>query len=145
MRDAEYFAAVYGILEDEQGKILLMQRKNTWYMDWKYGLPAWHLEWEETLKQGTIREIREEICIDVAEKDLEFIHSSHRIMLWGRVYFDFYFRFQNFSWKISNWEEHKCSKIDFISPDDENIIPYLREVFQKIENGERFSEIYINS
>jgi hypothetical protein len=40
MRNSEYYAAVYGIIENEKGEILLMKRINTGFMDGKYGLPA---------------------------------------------------------------------------------------------------------
>lgn len=145
MRNSEYYAAVYGILENEHGEILLMQRQNTWFMDGKYGLPAWHLEWYETLKQWVIREVKEEIWIDIAEVNLKMIHSWHRVTKWERVYFDFYFKIEDFSWEIVNGEPDKCSKIEFLKKDDERIIPYLREIFQKIEENEAFSETILIS
>jgi len=144
MRESEYYAAVYGIIENEKWQILLMERSGTGYMDGQYGLPAWHLEWYETLKQWAIREIKEEICVDVWEQDLEMVHSSHRITKWERIYFDFFFLVKSYSWDIENGEPEKCSHIEFLDPNDERIIPYLREVFGNIKNGEPFSELYID-
>jgi ADP-ribose pyrophosphatase YjhB (NUDIX family) len=120
-----------------------MKRINTGFMDGKYGLPAWHLEWYETLKQWVIREIKEEISIDVLEDDLEMVHNSHRVKHWERVYFDFYFKVKKYSWNIANGEPDKCTEITFVDPQSPEVIPYLRDIFKKIEAGERFSEIYI--
>jgi mutator protein MutT len=144
MRNSEYYAAVYGIIENEKWQILLMKRSNTGYMDGHYGLPSGHLEWYETLKQWIIREIKEEICIDVWEQDLEMVHSSHRINTWERVYFDFYFLIKTYSWEIWNGEPEKCSDIEFLDPNDERIIPYVRDIFKKVKNGEVFSEKFMN-
>ncbi len=145
MREAEYYAAVYGIIKNEQWQILCMQRKNTWYMDWFYWLPAWHLEWEETLKKWIARELKEEICIGVLENDLELVHTSHRVNPGERVYFDFYFLLTSYSWEVSNGEPEKCSDISFLDPDDPKIVPYLREVFQKVDSSESFSEKNMNT
>ncbi len=145
MRNSEYYAAVYWIIENKKGEILLMKRKNTGFMDDKYGLPAGHLEWYESLKQWLIREIKEEICIEVIEEDLEMVHISHRISNWERVYFDFYFKVKKYTWVIANWEPDKCSEVKFLDFQNSEIIPYLKNVFNKIRAGEGFSEIYINS
>lgn len=145
MRDWEYYAAVYGIIKNEWWQILCMQRANTWYMDWLYGLPSWHLEWEETLKEWIARELEEEICIEVSENDLELVHISHRVNPGERVYFDSYFLISNYSWEVSNGEPEKCSDIKFLNPDDSKIVPYLREIFQKIDSDESFSEKNMNT
>ena len=145
MRKAEYYIAVYGILENEKGEILMMERKNTGFMDGKYGLPAGHLEWYETLKEGVVREIQEEISIIVKEKDLELIHTSHRITHWDRVYLDFYFRIHKYSGEISNGEPEKCSNIRFLDKQNSDIVPYLKDIFQYIQKWKTFSEIHINS
>jgi len=144
MRNPEYYVAVYGILENEEGEVLFLQRKNTGFMDWRFGLPAWHLEWFETLKQWVQREILEEIWIEVSENNLELIHSSHRINFEERVYFDFYFKIHKYSWEIRNWEPEKCSEIKFLKKDDVNIVPYLWKVFKRMSDWEKFSEIFIN-
>ena len=62
----------------KDGKILLSRRFNTGYEDGKYGLPAGHGEYGETMREGTAREAREEIGIDIDPKDLEFILTQHR-------------------------------------------------------------------
>jgi 8-oxo-dGTP pyrophosphatase MutT (NUDIX family) len=40
MRNPEFYAAVFGIIRNEEGKVLMIKRKNTGYMDGYYGLPA---------------------------------------------------------------------------------------------------------
>lgn len=141
MQEPQFFAAVYGILENKEWKILFLKRKNTGFMDGMYGLPAWHLEWFESLKVWAAREIKEEIWIDVDLDDLELIHNSHRNSWWERIYFDFYYRIHDYSWEISNKEEDKCELLEYLEPDDKRIVPYVREVIWLIWKWEKFSEI----
>ena len=56
--------AVYIILI-KNGKILLSLREGTGYMDGMYGLPSGHLEANESIADACIREIKEEININV--------------------------------------------------------------------------------
>lgn len=145
MRDWEYYAAVYGIIRNNAWQILCMQRANTWYMDWLYGLPAGHLEWYETLGEWVAREILEEICVSVQQIDLELVHISHRVNPPERVYFDSYFLVRSYSGEVQNGEPEKCTAIEFLDSNDERIIPYLREVFQKVDSSESFSEKNMNT
>lgn len=141
MNTPEFYAAVYWIIENEKWEVLFLQRSNTWFMDGKFWLPAGHLEWFESLRKWAIREIKEEIWVDVSEDDLELIHNSHRTSTWERVYFDFYFKVHAYSGEIKNCEEDKCSGLAFLDKNDERIVPYLRDVFERISKWEKFSEI----
>ena len=49
------------VLLNDKGQVLLQKRCNTGYMDGKYGLVAGHLEKDESLVDGIIREAKEEI------------------------------------------------------------------------------------
>lgn len=67
--------SVYLILIKDN-KILLLRRYNTGFMDGYYSFPAGHVEPNETLTQAMVREAKEEIGIDVNQKDLKLIHIS---------------------------------------------------------------------
>jgi 8-oxo-dGTP pyrophosphatase MutT (NUDIX family) len=65
MRQWEYYSAVFGIIKNEKWEILFQRRANTGFSDWLLQLPAGHLEWEEFFKEALIREMKEEINIDI--------------------------------------------------------------------------------
>ena len=62
----------------KSNKILLLKRINTGWKDGEYGVPAGHLEKNETVLQAAVREAREETTMEIDEKDLKFIHIMHR-------------------------------------------------------------------
>ena len=65
----------------QDGKVLLMRRTNTGWMDGYYDLPAGHLEDQERLKDGAVRELKEEAGIVADPSNLKLIHlyqNHHR-------------------------------------------------------------------
>jgi 8-oxo-dGTP diphosphatase len=59
-------------------KVLLLRRANTGWQDGSYDLVAGHIEGNETLTTALAREVREEICVEIAPSDFRFallIHS----------------------------------------------------------------------
>ena len=69
-----YYVAVDIILVKD-GKVLLQRRANTGWMDGKWNMPGGHIEDEKTLEQVAVREAKEELGIEVAEKDVRIIHA----------------------------------------------------------------------
>lgn len=59
-------------------RILLSRRYNTGFHDGEYSLPSGHLKPNETLAQAMVREAKEEIGIELAERDLKLVHVMHR-------------------------------------------------------------------
>lgn len=146
MRNPNFYSAVYWIIENEKWEILFQKRANTGFRDWEYQLPAWHIEWRETIINSLIREMKEELDINILEQDLEIKHISHRISKDVRVYFDIYIKITKYSWTIKNAEEDKCSEIKFINTKnikEQNLFSYDLEVLKKIENWESFSEFIL--
>src|SRR5258706_10768983 len=88
-------AAVY-ILMEKDDKVLLIRRHNTGYRDGEYTLPAGHVEANETFIQTCVREIREEVCVDVSSQDLKLAHVMQRYEN-GVDVIDYYFSVKN--WK----------------------------------------------
>lgn len=60
------------------GKILLQRRCNTGFEDGNYGLPAGHLDGNETAREGGAREIKEEIGLSIKPEDMKVVHVMHR-------------------------------------------------------------------
>src|ERR1700730_15984845 len=59
-------------------RILFGLRRNTGFSDGMYHLPAGHLEDEETISAGAIREAKEELGIDLHPADLHLVHVMHQ-------------------------------------------------------------------
>ena len=134
---------VFLILERE-GKTLLSRRFNTGYNDGYYGLPAGHGE-EETMREGTAREAKEEIGLEIDPKDLELAHVQHR---WcddktnphARV--GFYFVPTKFSGEPENKEPDKCDDLQWFPLDQlpSNMVPHVREALRCYSAKINYSE-----
>ncbi len=136
--------ASFVILERE-GKILLARRFNTGYMDGKYQMPSGHVEANEYPAEAAAREAKEEIGVDIALHDLEFVHSSYRINTVDDSgdYVDFFFRASKWSGELVNAEPEKCDELIWVPATDlpENTVDVIKQVMKYIERGIVFSEI----
>lgn len=67
------------LTRENNGKkeVLLALRKNTGYKDGEYELPGGHVDTGEDLMQAMVREAKEELLIDIKEKDLKIAHILH--------------------------------------------------------------------
>lgn len=111
------------ILLNDKGQILLQKRCNTGYMDGKYALVAGHLEKNESLLNGVIREVKEEINVILNKNNVEFVCMIRD----GKNcdYINTYFKYQNHNIKFQNLEPEKCSELKWFDIDNlpDNIIP----------------------
>ena len=143
MAKAEFYAAVYMIIENEKWEVLFMRRANTGFRDGAFQVPAWHMEWSESMIDCAIRESKEELDIDIL--DSEVVHISHRVAP-DRVYFDVYVKVKKYDWTPKINEPYKCSELKFIDIDhipeeDKNLFSYDLDVIKKVRNWGCFSEI----
>ena len=145
MRQANFYAAVYAIIENEKGEILFQKRQNTGYRDGYYQVPSGHLEGKEDMKTGMIRELEEEIGIITTKKDLEVIHISHVSSPDDeRVYFVVYIKVKSYKGTIKNKEPFKCEEITFIdlkTNTNKKISPNDEKCLQAIYAWLAFSDI----
>jgi len=139
--------AVYLVLKKD-GKILIARRCNTGYEDGKYQVPAGHVEAGELPVEALVREVEEEIGIQVSPEDLQFVHVSYRPKhdpTGSRV--DFFFTAFRYEGEVTNKEPHKCDDLRWAAPNElpENMSPHVLNAIQHIERGERFSEISLDT
>ncbi len=122
------------------GKVLLSRRYQTGYEDGKYTLPAGHIEENETITQGTTREVREEIGIIVNACDLVLAHVMHRRSNDQRL--DFFFTAKSWTGKPVNREQNKCDDLRWFPLNHlpENIIPYIHSAILAVQRHEYYSE-----
>ena len=119
-------AASYLILEKD-GKILFMRRFQTGYMDGAYGLPSGHLEDNENPEQCVIREVKEEIDIEI--KNPQFVCVTYT----KENYLDLFFTVDDWTGEPRICEPSKCDDMQWF---DKNHLPELMppEVESAIQN-----------
>lgn len=136
--------AAFAILVRD-GKILLARRFNTGYMDGKYQMPSGHIEANEYPIEAAAREAKEEVGVDIALTDLEYVHTSYRINSHDDVgdYVDFFFKTTKWVGEPVNTEPEKCDELIWVSLDalPENVVPVVREVVEHLKRNSSFSQI----
>lgn len=125
----------------KDGKILLLRRYNTGFMDGYYGLPAGHLEGGETAREGGAREFREEIGIRTKPEDLTVVHVMHRKAEKDER-IDFFMTTDRYEGEIENMEPHKCDDLGWFPLEalPENTIDYIAVAIRAFQNGQCYSE-----
>lgn len=135
--------AVYVILRHD-GKVLLMERKNTGYYDGHYSLCAGHVDAGELPIPGMIREAKEELGITFDPKDLKLVHAMYREKhddTGDRM--DFFFETEHWSGEIENKEPHKCGHIGWFASNElpKNIMSHVKFALECVQKGIMYSEL----
>ncbi len=137
-----FYGAVYLYLFNPvNGKILIQQRYQTGYCDGLWSMVAGHLDGNETIYQGLIREVKEEIGIDLKQEDLNLVHAMQRIS-GDREYFDFYIKASKWEGEPINLEPAKCSGIKWVDPqnlDSAEMIPEVEHAINSVLKQDPFS------
>lgn len=126
----------------QNNRILLQKRMNTGYMDGYYDCAAsGHVEKDESLKEAMVREISEELGIQVDIRDLRFltlIHKHDEACTYLNVYFLIEKNYSGF--KIN--EPDKCSELLWADLNDlpHNLIPERKQAVFNFLNGIPYSE-----
>lgn len=135
--------AVYAIIVKEH-KILLSLRKNTGWMDGRYGLPAGHLEKDEELKQALVREVEEEVLLKVEPSNLTLYHVMHRNekKINNFEYMDFFFKLEYWEGEPGNGEPDKSEGVKWFDLNSlpDNIVPNVKAGIDCYKNKIFFSE-----
>lgn len=133
------------LLMRKEGRVLLMLRHNTGYMDGKYMVPSGHVEKQESLTRAIAREAMEEVGITFDKNDLRLCHVMYRAAqdaTGERA--DFFFTIDRWEGDPKNCEPDKCKTLEWFSLEQlpEEIAPYLGEAISSIREGEILSELY---
>lgn len=118
-----------------------MRRYNTGFRDGEYGLPAGHLDGNETLIKAVVREAKEETGIDLSPEDLTLVHVMHRKEpTEERV--DFFFITKKWTGKPKIMEPNKCDDLSWFAFDNlpDNVIPYIKKVIDSFLKNIFYSE-----
>jgi 8-oxo-dGTP diphosphatase len=129
------------IILERDGKIPMLRRFNTGYQDGNYGLPAGHLEAGEMPTAGTVREVVEEIGVDLKSEELSIVHIMYRHCS-DHERVDFFFTAKNWSGEVTNVEPHRCDDVSWFPLDNlpENTVPYIKTALDNYRAGTFYSE-----
>jgi mutator protein MutT len=109
-------AAVFMIVRNDSGNVLLQRRTSTGYMDGYYDFPSGHVDSGESFTASAIRELREETSLQAEEASLRLKHLNlnHTDYPYINVVFD-----------VSEWEgtpqimePEKCDDMRFFAVTD---------------------------
>lgn len=136
----KYIGSAYlFLIKDNQ--ILLQRRANTGFEDGNYGVPAGHLDGEESARVGCAREIREEIGIKIKPEDLTVVHVMHRKASKDER-IDFFMVATVWEGEIINNEPEKCDDLRWFPLDalPGNMIEYVEIALRHYLNKVMYSE-----
>ena len=106
MRHPGIPTGVHVLLERGDGHVLLMRRAGTGFFDGLYSLPGGHVEEGESLAATAVREMREELGIELAEAGLVVLGVVHRHSDTNRI--DFFLQATGWSGEPVIAEPDKC-------------------------------------
>ena len=121
-----------------------MRRFNTGYQDGNYSVPAGHVEEGESVADTLVREVKEEIGIEVKKQDITLAHVVHRKGTdQSDERLDFFFTCQTYSGEIKNLEPQKCDDLSWfqIGKLPDNIIPYIKQAIENAGSKKSYSEV----
>lgn len=102
---------------EKDGKVLFMKRSDGFFKGGYWVLPAGHVDGNEPAKQAMIRELKEELGIDVKEENVVFHHVMHSIAK-SLERIDLFFRITDFDGELQNKEPEKCDELTFFNYDN---------------------------
>jgi 8-oxo-dGTP diphosphatase len=104
-------------------------------------LPAGHIDGGETLTTALIRELKEEIDVEVLPKDMVPVLFVHRFSP-ETEYIDAFFKINSWEGTPRIAEEDKCDAIEWFPKDKlpSNLIAYVGVALEAIDRGEVYLE-----
>lgn len=109
--------AVFIILRDKQGRLLLQQRTNTGYLDGYYDFGcSGHVDEGEDMLEAAVRELKEEIGVTAKLEDLKLVHINQNYL--DRPYANFTFELHSWQGEPRICEPEKCSDLAYFAVDD---------------------------
>lgn len=124
-------------------EILLMLRKGSGYYDGWYSVPAGHVDEGELPKQCIVREMKEELGIDLDMNQLELAHTMYRTgtdETGDRA--EYFFVTTQWNGTPAIREPHKCDELRWfpITALPEKMMHHVRDAVVCIEKGITYSE-----
>jgi 8-oxo-dGTP diphosphatase len=108
--------AIFVIMKNSDGEILLQQRANTGYLDGYYDFAcSGHVDPDESIRQTVVRELMEEIGVLAYEEDLQLVHINQNNL--NTPYTNFTFVLKKWTGTPKICEPEKCSDLAYFRLD----------------------------
>ncbi len=135
-----FFVAVHAFFI-KSGKVLLLKRANTGYMDGFYSVPAGHVDGGESISTAMNREIDEEVGITLG-KPLEPYLAMHRLISANEERIDYFFKIRKWIGNPQNLESNKSSSLEWHDCNNlpKNTIPYVEFALNAVLEKRHFVE-----
>ncbi|MEV5962331.1 NUDIX domain-containing protein [Kribbella sp. NPDC051952] len=121
-------------------EVLMMLRANTGYMDGFWAVPAGHVEKGESVLEAAVREVREEVGVEIDPADLVPVTAMHRTGGNGdpideRV--DFFFTTTRWTGDPKLMEPEKAAGLDWFSLDKlpDPVVPHEARVLTALHDA----------
>jgi 8-oxo-dGTP diphosphatase len=139
-RHDRYPVAVHAILTRHDGHVLLMRRYGSGYADGLLALPAGHVDLGETPTASIIREVREELGLELTPAALRAAGVMFRRSLEPRV--DIFFTSTTWNGTPEIREPAKCTQLIWAHPArlPDDTLDYVGQALTNASNGTHFHE-----
>jgi 8-oxo-dGTP pyrophosphatase MutT (NUDIX family) len=104
------------------------------YYGGHWGFPSCHIEDDELPIAALVREVREEVSVEIFKDHTKFSYCSYRLCPNNLVYTDYFFTTDFYVGELQNLEPEKCEEISWfpLKALPSNVIPYLKAVLESI-------------
>lgn len=130
------------VLLKRNDSVLFGLRAGTGYQDGRYSLIAGHLEQGETLIEGAIREVHEEVGLQLRQEDLRLLHVMHHRSNGDRL--ALFFLCDRWDGEPYNREPHKCAELKWHTREQVDsstmLVPYIKAALKAIDESRSYSE-----
>lgn len=130
-----------GAMFIKDNKVLLLHRSNTGLNDGMWGMIGGLVECNETPLSAVIREVKEEVGLDINSDDLRFVHCS-LAKIRGQEFVGFNFVVKHWVGQPFNNEPSKHDKLEWWPLDKlpENMIIRNKKIIEMVQQGITYSE-----
>ncbi|MFI7066646.1 NUDIX domain-containing protein [Kribbella sp. NPDC050124] len=121
-------------------EVLMLLRANTGYMDGYWAVPAGHVEKDESVFDAAIREVREEVGVEIEPEDLVPVTAMHRTGgngEWIDERVDFFFTASKWRGEARLMEPGKADGLDWFALDKlpDPVVPHEARVLAGLSGG----------
>lgn len=130
MERALFRLIVHTFIFDADGRLLLIRRANTGFLDGFYTLPGGHVDRGESVARAATREVAEEVCVAVAEiEPVAAMPYRHGV--------DFLFEARRWSGTARIGEPESCDDLRWAPPDrlPDPTAPFVTKALELRANG----------
>ncbi len=147
MEREKFLSAVYLIIRNAKGEILLQRRQGTKLWPGYLALPAGHVDVGENAYEAAIREAKEELGITISINDIIDTFVANRKNKSMASYYDVYFELKNYQGNIAIREPDKCSELIWVDINNlpVDMIDFEKEAISNNLIGIKFSVSYADN